>query len=781
MIPRNKKRNFWLGTAIVVGACLLWMGSSVSSAQSAEEGAHREWRRDIARSDFHCGDTVCHTDTITIPFAANSIAIQAGFFDELRVRFKEDGMWSDWNSYKGESDVPDGEKDARPYVQLFFHQAQALQIQTRGGNDYISVTALSVPKSTEGSLGRVHMAADQMLQAPHIASAVSRSSWLDPGIELPASKQDTLWGKDYAQVKKFIVHHTATVIRDANNDGAITSDDYKEAVRAIYVYHTYSRGWGDIGYNYIIDPDGSIWEGRAGGDGVVAGHARRSAACTKFGVPNIGFNDGTIGIAFLGTYDEGGISIAAYDALVRLIAQKSWEFNIDPADTGFFKDRIYPNILAHRDVDCTDCPGTTVYAGLPDIIRAAKNTYDSLVVSTPRRIAAEFVDSEPARIEMKPGESKDIVVRFRNTGTVAWRNYGEEKLVLAREDITKHMAAIDSVHIATVDEDAKDVNLEGVQPQPKDFFVATLASPNVEPGAIGAFTMHIAKAPSQYHSTEKFVLATGERGWLAGTEASFEILNTGLDYAAENMSDGHTVVPDDEHVRIPVRFINRGIKEWKRGDVTLNVSSAYGGPTLLKEKSWKTPYGGFLFEEKSVVSGGVATFFIPVNSSSIGEVPLNFELMVGKEKISGSDGKTMVISVEPSYKVEVVATIPRIVQNTWRPTVSMRIKNVGAKELKGAQLLAFAGDKKTPGSFYDSSWTSKTVIDTITAKPGKTVTILFKMKPPKKAGDYDIYFMVRQGKKDVYVSAADGLTKEVKQSILVDEVKKVTTKIVKKK
>ncbi len=201
----------------------------------------------------------------------------------------------------------------------------------------------------------------------------------------------------------------------------------------------------------------------------------------------------------------------------------------------------------------------------------------------------------------------------------------------------------------------------------------------------------------------------------------------------------------------------------------------------MKEKSWKTPYGGFLFEEKSVVSGGVATFFIPVNSSSIGEVPLNFELMVGKEKISGSDGKTMVISVEPSYKVEVVATIPRIVQNTWRPTVSMRIKNVGAKELKGAQLLAFAGDKKTPGSFYDSSWTSKTVIDTITAKPGKTVTILFKMKPPKKAGDYDIYFMVRQGKKDVYVSAADGLTKEVKQSILVDEVKKVTTKIVKKK
>ena len=62
------------------------------------------------------------------------------------------------------------------------------------------------------------------------------------------------------KIKKIIIHHTATS----------KIDDPEASVRAIYYYHAVSRGWGDIGYNYIVDQNGKVYEGRYGGDGVVA-------------------------------------------------------------------------------------------------------------------------------------------------------------------------------------------------------------------------------------------------------------------------------------------------------------------------------------------------------------------------------------------------------------------------------------------------------------------------------------------------------------------------------
>lgn len=44
-------------------------------------------------------------------------------------------------------------------------------------------------------------------------------------------------------------------------------------IRGVYRYHAVSRGWGDIGYNYIVGQNGRIYEGRAGGDYVAGAHA----------------------------------------------------------------------------------------------------------------------------------------------------------------------------------------------------------------------------------------------------------------------------------------------------------------------------------------------------------------------------------------------------------------------------------------------------------------------------------------------------------------------------
>jgi hypothetical protein len=71
-------------------------------------------------------------------------------------------------------------------------------------------------------------------------------------------------GLEYHPVSHLIVHHTVS-----NN----SSSDWPAVVRAIWNFHTYGRGWGDIGYNYLVDPNGVIYEGHNGGDNVVGTHA----------------------------------------------------------------------------------------------------------------------------------------------------------------------------------------------------------------------------------------------------------------------------------------------------------------------------------------------------------------------------------------------------------------------------------------------------------------------------------------------------------------------------
>jgi hypothetical protein len=59
------------------------------------------------------------------------------------------------------------------------------------------------------------------------------------------------------KVAKFVIHHTGEYVKHTRRPS--------EIMRSIYNYHTITRGWGDIGYNYVIDKQGNIYEGRAGG------------------------------------------------------------------------------------------------------------------------------------------------------------------------------------------------------------------------------------------------------------------------------------------------------------------------------------------------------------------------------------------------------------------------------------------------------------------------------------------------------------------------------------
>ncbi|TYP89869.1 N-acetylmuramoyl-L-alanine amidase [Blastococcus xanthinilyticus] len=184
----------------------------------------------------------------------------------------------------------------------------------------------------------------------------SRAQW-------GADERLRTWAPSYApKLKAATVHHTA----DANGYSA---DQVAGIMRSIYHYHAVRLGWGDIGYNVIVDRFGRMWEGRSGGldSTVVAAHAG-------------GFNTGTFGISMLGNYDVEAVPQATVDAVSAVIAWKFSLHGINPAgwttltSSGGGTSRYaagtsvnLPTVFGHRDVGSTACPGRYGYARMDEI------------------------------------------------------------------------------------------------------------------------------------------------------------------------------------------------------------------------------------------------------------------------------------------------------------------------------------------------------------------------------------------------------------------------------
>jgi uncharacterized protein with LGFP repeats len=217
---------------------------------------------------------------------------------------------------------------------------------------------------------------------------------LPAGAGQPPIVARTAWARDmaaprvapeYGAVQMAFVHHT-------ENPNGYAAGEVPAMLRAIYVFHRYVNGWNDIGYNFVVDSYGRIFEARAGGidEPVVGAQAG-------------GYNLFSTGIAVLGTFSSVPISGAARDALEKLLAWKlslhgvssqgRVTVKVNPA--GAFYSRFpanarvsLPRIAGHRDGDATECPGNVLYGELPAIrtgvLRLAPNpTRVTLALSAP--------------------------------------------------------------------------------------------------------------------------------------------------------------------------------------------------------------------------------------------------------------------------------------------------------------------------------------------------------------------------------------------------------------
>jgi len=162
--------------------------------------------------------------------------------------------------------------------------------------------------------------------------------------------------------KVVFVHHTATTSDYACSGSAAI-------MRSMYSYHVTSLGWRDLGYDFVVDRCGTIFEGRHGGieRGVIGAHT-------------YGFNTGSTGISVIGTYTDEAPSVQARKAVARLAAWKLGLAGMSPTGTarltegaadsvGFTLGETYTfqAISGHRDGYDTECPGQAFYDALPEI------------------------------------------------------------------------------------------------------------------------------------------------------------------------------------------------------------------------------------------------------------------------------------------------------------------------------------------------------------------------------------------------------------------------------
>ena len=192
----------------------------------------------------------------------------------------------------------------------------------------------------------------------------SRAAWgADESLRFTATGAE-VWVPTYWPVQTITVHHTA--------DGS-TDPDPAGVVRSIYRNQAVNEGFGDIGYQFLIDATGLVYEGRWSGDDGLPGFNADGQMVN--GAHVAGYNAGNVGIALLGNFMTAAPTDAAYRSLVDLIAGLTRWQGLDPLATVAYVNPIsgakatVAAIPGHRDWAPTLCPGD-VFAGMLGELRA---------------------------------------------------------------------------------------------------------------------------------------------------------------------------------------------------------------------------------------------------------------------------------------------------------------------------------------------------------------------------------------------------------------------------
>ena len=315
---------------------------------------------------------------------------------------RPDGSWSEWFAADAQNAPGEQGNGLLGTEPVYVGRTTAVQVSTFGLNVFGESLEDLVDVVKRAGAGDFAGLADLLGPvALHDVQGVFIDGGVTPeGIEPVADDSDVTgmprvitragWGADESirsqnptydeKLVAATVHHTA----GANN---YSQAEAAGIVRGIYKYHTAVLGWGDIGYNALVDKYGNIYEGRYGGltKNVQGAHAG-------------GFNKGTFGISMMGDYSTAHPTPAMINSVGAMIGWRMRIAGLDPSGKATLTSQGYktakygagqqatlPSIFAHRDVGDTTCPGAAGYAQMDRIrsIAAQKSSGlgDGLIVN----------------------------------------------------------------------------------------------------------------------------------------------------------------------------------------------------------------------------------------------------------------------------------------------------------------------------------------------------------------------------------------------------------------
>ena len=209
---------------------------------------------------------------------------------------------------------------------------------------------------------------------PVVAPAATTANGLPVAVttraEWGANASYMSWDPEYARAGHVVVHHTA-------GTNSYSAGQSASIVRGIYYYHAVVLDWGDIGYNFLVDKFGTVFEGRSGSVAAPAGRM-------SIGAHARGVNTGTMGISMMGDYSTVSPSDAQLSSVGKMAGWFLKRAGISDV-TGWAGLHVWtteryqagstismPRILGHRDVGYTTCPGNVGYSKLGAIRAIAK-------------------------------------------------------------------------------------------------------------------------------------------------------------------------------------------------------------------------------------------------------------------------------------------------------------------------------------------------------------------------------------------------------------------------
>jgi hypothetical protein len=664
-----------------------------------------------------------------------------------------DKKWGEWMELStSEKDAPDFYSKNITDIAFIRGEALKLKIEFLRSNQKIDKVTIHYFSAESKKRVQAAISGDGL-------NIIARAGWVNG--EVDVATRQSLWPDQYGDVEKIIIHHTGSALKDLNGDGAIGQIDYDLAVQSVYNWHAKSLGWGDVGYNFLIDPLGRVFEGRFGGDGIVGGHALRSSACNKYRAGaevETGFNKGTIGISVLGDSDKDSLTMEAKAALINLIASKSVEFGIEPAGKSFFVDKEYPNVIGHLDADCTNCPGYNIYSAMGFIREEAQRKFQELGGFSASIPKASFIRQSDKTVVIKTGETKTVLVEFKNEGKTSWHNYTDNKIYLTPVSIKAKLAAIDSFKFATLADPAlayvKSYNLD---------------KPNVLPGEVGRFILTLVSPEEKIVDIKKLVLAWGDRAWFPGTDFEITLASTKLDYgAAFDLITKPKIIFENSNQSLVMKYKNIGAKSWLKNEITLAAYNSDYKTSSLKDKAWTKETSGIHPEEEIINPSEYATFNLPIKAGKIGIHDQVFylvrqitipgtEIVLAEEKVVGSDLAESFL-VESGNQAELVfSNFPEKVKPGSRPSVTIKFKNVGLTTWKGGSstILKILDKEGKRSKFYDyGDWINKEVAAWLvekSVKPGEIGTFKMYLHAPKIVGDYGHQIILEQKGQKIFI------------------------------